>query len=558
MKGYRKGYSPPKREDMAGRRKKLTVQAVLDKPYADLSSRGIRSEVVEHFNIRMDRSLEDGITPTAYYFPYYDQQGKLCGWKVKDLTVPKHDDFHYTTIGKVGVDCKLFGQQEAEGIRRKHKAVVLVEGELDVPSVYQAALDCVANTNYAGMEPFVVGLNCGCPNAVESIIHNQAFIESFDKVVLAFDADAASPKELKRGVVRGKEATEAVAAHLMGRSIHVAQQPEGCKDANDALLEGRIRDLYNNYFFASTPYKAEKILTAADVSLEKLLEPKPEGFYVETMPELMKLLHGFHKNTLTVVTSLSGIGKSTVVGEIAYCLAQAGARVGMIFLEEQETETMQRIMARYCEVPFNAFKADPLSVTTREQATEAYEWMKEGQRFVFMDHFGSIPVNELMSHIRYFHRVHKVDFLFLDHLSMVVSGHLGDNERKDLDILMTELAAYVASNDLGVIAVCHLNRDAKDAMKGLGRIEEPVWIQVKKEDLKGSSSLEQLAWVILGIDFEFRPDRKRGRIRMTALKNRPWGSLGEGDILRMNETTGVLEDASDGAHGEDFDEDIEF
>ena len=128
---------------------------------------------------------------------------------------------------------------------------------------------------------------------------------------------------------------------------------------------------------------------------------------------------------------------------------------------------------------------------------------------------------------------------------MLVSGLATTDERKMLDIVMTELAAFCASHDVGIIAVSHLNRGVAEEFKPpKGQENEPFFINVKKESLRGSASLEQLSWVIIGVEPEIMPDKSRGRVRLTVLKNRPWGHLGWADVLKMNEDTGVLESAS--------------
>lgn len=551
--GYTRGRKDHRQEDNLKGRPKQTVKSISSLPYADMEERGIRPEVVEHFNVRMSRSEEDGFTPTAYYFPYYDGKGVLCGWKKKDLTLAKNDSYHYTTIGKQGVSCMLFGQREAQHVERKRKLLVVCEGEVDTLSVYQIAVDKVAGTKYAGMEPFVVSLSSGTANAVENIIHNQAFIEGFEKVVLAFDADESTPKEKSKGIIRGKECTELVANHLMGENVYVASQPEGCKDANEALLEGgkSLSQLYSNYFFEAEPYRAEKIITPHEVSFEEIIAERPEGVRVDGFPKLMDMICGFRRRELSVITSLSGSGKSSVVSSWAYSLAKNGFKVGMIFLEEEDRDTIQRVLAHRLEVPYNKFRKAPLKYKTQEEIREAYEWM--GDKYVFLDHFGSLRTEELLNKIKMMMYMYKVDFIILDHLSMVISGNKTDNERKDMDVLMTELAAFVASNDVGILAVSHLNRSAADEMKGISQLKEPMWVKVKKENMRSSSALEQLSWMVFGIDLEIMPDRRRGRIRLTCLKNRPHGILGEADIVQMNPQTGVIESAE-----EDFEGAIDF
>lgn len=521
---------------------KESVASILQLPFADFSSRGIRPEIVEKFNVRASLSEEDGLTQQAWYFPYYNQKGKLCGWKRRDLTKDKEERGHFTTIGKVGVNCKMFGQEHAEAIQRARKRLMIVEGEPDVMAAYQALVDNVKGTKYEGMEPFIVSISCGTANAVESVQHNLEFIDSFETIVLGFDNDQAeTPKEIRDGIKRGKEATDDVASSLMRDNIVVVEYAEGMKDPNEYLIAGRSKELAQTLQFAKKKFVAERVVLGSDIKFEDVIAPREYGAMVGSFPKLMNKIGGFRKRELTVLTSMSGVGKSTVTSEIAYCLGEHGYRVGLIFLEEETRETLQRLIARKLNVNYNKFKFEPQKYASEDKIKEAYDWAVDNGRFVFLDHFGSLQVETLMNKIKSMVYINKVDYIILDHLTLVVSGNATNDERKMLDICLTELAAFVASNDVGILAISHLNRDAAQELKGISKIEQPMWVKVKKEDMRGSSSLEALAWIVLGLDVEFMPDRTRGRVRLTCLKNRPFGLLGEADTFKMNNETGLLE-----------------
>ena len=62
-----------------------------------------------------------------------------------------------------------------------------------------------------------------------------------------------------------------------------------------------------------------------------------------------------------------------------------------------------------------------------------------------------------------------------------------------------------------------------------------------KESMRGSAALEQLSWIVLGLEPQIMPDRSRGNVRLVVLKNRPWSYLGVADEFNMNERTGLLE-----------------
>lgn len=516
-----------------------SVKSPLQLPYAEMPERNIRRETCEWFGVRM--SVDDQGFPHSYYFPYYDKKGILTGWKVRDLTKDKHDPFHFTTIGKVGVDCQMFGQNVANtGVR----TLYITEGEIDCMAAWQAMRDGVkGHPKWGDLKPAVISPQCGTANAAESAVHNEKFIKSFQTIVLAFDNDEATEREYKKGIRRGKEATDEVAAVLMSDNLRVLKYEEGMKDAANYLEENRWQDLNRLLMTKGEPYVAEKIVTAGQYSIEEIYRPKPKGVMIPSFPLLSEKIRGFRPREMTVVTALSGIGKSSIVSEIAFALGDAGKRVGMMFLEEEDRETIQRLTARKLKINYNKFKFSPFKYASPEQLQEVKDWIDD--KYVFLDHFGSLRIDMLLNKMKTMLFLHKVDFIILDHLSMVVSGLDTKDERKELDRAMTELAAFAASHDVGIIVVSHLNRDGADDIRNNRKRDEPVWVRVRKEDLRGSAAIEQLSWIVLGIEAEIMPDRTRGRVRLTILKNRPTGFLGEADTVRMDDTTGLFYDASD-------------
>jgi replicative DNA helicase len=512
-------------------------------PIADLSARGIKKETAEKYGVRMSISVEDGKTPTAHYFPYYDQTGKLSGYKKRDLTVPKDHDYHFTSIGKVSVDCKLFGQPYAENLPRKKNNIIITEGEYDALAYFQAAVDQVAgHKTFAGLEPFVVSISLGTGNAIDSVLHNKDFVDLFDKTTLLFDNDKATDAERKKKIKKGKDAVQDVAVALMKDNVYVAEIPSGYKDACDMLQDQKIKELVSLAAFDAKKFVGEKIVTAGSITLDELFEERQEGVYVDAFPSLMKKIHGFRTRELVLLTAPSNVGKSFVCSEFAYSFLEAGETVGFMMLEETGKETVQRMLARKLKVNYNVFKDKPLAVATKEQIEEARNWLTKDRNCFLLDHFGSIPIDELMNKIKSFVHIHKCRYIILDHLSIVISGSKVADERKELDMVMTELATFCAANDVCIIAVSHINRsNAGESKPPKGKEDEPYWVSVSKESMRGSSSLEQLSWIILALEPQVMPDKQRGNVRLTVLKNRPWSYLGIADEFNMNEQTGLLE-----------------
>lgn len=527
---------------------KETVKEILEYPFSSCRERGIKKSTVEKFGVRASFCEKDGKTVTAFYFPSVNARGETTGFMKQDLTKSKDERGHWIAVGKVGVNNKLFGQDVAEKIGRKHTNFTVTEGQWDCLSVYQSQLKSLEGTKYEGQEPFVVSIPLGTKNATESMLHNKDFVKSFEGMTIFFDDDHCTPEELKKGIMRGKEACEAVASAFIGEiNLYSVQPVHGYKDANDYLQD------YNKVFssldeaqdklaklvqFERKPLVTEKIIKASDISLEEIMTPREKGVMLDDFPMLMEKIQGFRKRELVVLTSPSGVGKSSITSKMASAFLDAGERVGMAYLEEETKETVQRLIAERLKVNYLKFKSNPLSVATEEQIKVAYDFVANQERLTLLSHFGSMPINELMQKVKHMYFIEGCNWIIIDHITLIVSGADVVDERREIDTVMTELASFCASHDVCVILVSHINRsNSSQFLAPKGKEDVPYWVRVTKESLRGSSSLEALSWIILGLEPQIMPDRSRGNVRFTVLKNRPWGSLGEADEFRIDQDT---------------------
>ena len=162
-----------------------------------------------------------------------------------------------------------------------------------------------------------------------------------------------------------------------------------------------------------------------------------------------------------------------------------------------------------------------------------------------------MPIDSLMSKVKHMVLVEGCKYILLDHLSMVVSGSEVENERKELDMVMTALASFCAANSVHLIVVCHINRsDSQQFLPPKGKEGEPFWVNVRKESARGSAALEQCSWNILSIEPEILPDFSRGRVRIKVLKTRFGDSLGIADVFTLDpDTWEVMLDTSEDSLG---------
>jgi len=149
-----------------------------------------------------------------------------------------------------------------------------------------------------------------------------------------------------------------------------------------------------------------------------------------------------------------------------------------------------------------------------------------------MRHWGSLQVDVLKQKMLYFAKALAVDFIILDHCSMVVAGSDVD-ERKDLDRLFESMTQIVVETNVGIIPIIHLRRvQGKRFNKG---------DEVELTDLRGSAGAEQMSFNVWALERNQQTeDGNKDLVKLRVLKNRAIGFTGLADVLRYDHQTGRL------------------
>ena len=267
--------------------------------------------------------------------------------------------------------------------------------------------------------------------------------------------------------------------------------------------------------------------TLSTLEIEKVGPGLYYGFTLEGSDRLFLLEDG----TVTHNT--------TACKEIGYDLVKKGEAVGHIFLEETVEKTQQSYIALDNNVPLPRFREDPNCIQ-REDAEKSYRELIDNGRTMWVCHMGSMKPDSVIKTMEWM-AVRGMKYIILDHISMVFSGTETQNERKEIDMLMTKLAAFVVATGVHVIAVSHIKRVAYSPPKDKdGSVKYPHWVEVGVDAARGSGAFEQIAFNIIALEPEKLEDGSRGRLRTKVLKNREWGWLGVGDVLTMHPSTGRL------------------
>ncbi|GAB5503469.1 DnaB-like helicase C-terminal domain-containing protein [Pyruvatibacter sp.] len=406
----------------------------------------------------------------------------------------------------------LFGQQ----LWSKGKKLVVTEGEIDCMSVSQVQ----------GHKWPTVSVPNGAGGAPNDLKHNLEYLNAYDEIILMFDGDDV-----------GRAAAEKAAQALPPGKAYIAYLPDG-EDPNSLLQAGKGKSIIDAIWQAK-PYRPDGIVAGADLTLEDIQKANAEG-YALPYERLQEKLRGLRKQELTLLTAGSGIGKSTLAREIAYHLHKFhGLTIGNVYLEESTTKTAQGYIAIDNDVSLGNLRANP-SILSEEQWAASMEKVIN-ERMYFYDHFGSLESTHLLDKLRFMAVGLGVDFIILDHISIVVSGQTAssEGERRDIDILMTRLRSLVEETGVGIIAIVHLKQPEGKAHEEGGR--------VTLSQLRGSGSLKQLSDNVIALERDQQDEDGEHLSTIRVLKNREFGFTGEAGEVQFIPDTGRLLPAEDGA-----------
>lgn len=407
---------------------------------------------------------------------------------------------------------KFLGDAKNSGLYGQHlfapggKYLVITEGELD----------CLSVSQVQGNKWPVVSVPNGASGAAKSIRKELDFVSSFETVVIMFDMDEP-----------GRAAAKEVASLLKPGQAKIAEM--SAKDASELLQKGLNAEI-TKAFWDAKPYRPDGIINAAEL-WDKIKQPKQVGIPYP-WEGLTKKTYGIRKGELVVLTAGSGVGKSAVVREIAYDLMNRGNRIGMLMLEESVERTAEGFVGLHLNKPIHITRDG----VTEDELKAAFDATTGSGRLWLYDHFGSVSAGNLLDRIRYLSVGCQCDFVILDHISIAVSDSTandGEDERKLIDRLMTQLRSLVEELKIGLFVISHLRRPNGDRGHEQGAM-------TSLSQLRGSHAIAQLADFVIGLERDQQNEETRHQTTVRVLKNRFSGDTGEASTLYYDSASGRL------------------
>ncbi len=455
--------------------KEHTIVESSNVSYEYISNRGISSDTMNHYGAYTKLSNS---SPTEIYFPFgsYTQ-------------IRGHNNKNISTIGN-GDDIKLFGQDSFGA--GSAKAVTVTEGAYDALSVYQ-----MLGSKYPAVSVR------SSSTARRDCERSRSYLNSFDQIYLCFDGDEAGQRAAK----------EVASLFDVNKVFHV--QLSKYKDANEYLQAGDAKE-FTNVWWNSKKFMPKGIVSDYKAIENILAAEGQKSIASYPFPTLESFTYGIRLGELVLFTALEKVGKTEVLRAIEYHLLKTtDENIGIIHLEEQEKRSVQGLVGYELGIPCHL----PDSGSSVADQLEAYRKItKKDGRLHFYTHFGSDDPDTILDIIRYLVAVCHCKFVFLDHITLLVTGQEESDERKKLDYVSTRLAEMTRELNFTLFLVSHVNDNGQT---------------------RGSRNIGKVADLLLHLDrdIESPSEDTRNTTRLTCRGNRFAGTTGPAGELSFDRTT---------------------
>jgi replicative DNA helicase len=303
------------------------------------------------------------------------------------------------------------------------------------------------------------------------------------------------------------------ASHIIQGAYEVPADPEGYADES----EGRI-------YSVSRRHERDVIVSLSELvnqSLEDLerihertgLVGVPTGFR-----DLDQTLQGLQKGNLIIVAARPGIGKSSLITNIARNIAvQYQEPVALFSLEMSRVEIGMRLLCAEARVQWHKVRAGMVAAEEWSRISDAAAVLDPAPLYIVDS--GNTTIVDLRAKARRLKSRQGLGVLIVDYLQLMTSHQRVDNRQQEVAEISRSLKLLAKELDVPIIAVSQLNRDP----------ERRTDKKPQLADLRESGALEQDADIVLFIHRDPLSEEvdKKGLAEIIIAKHRngPLGKL---------------------------------
>ena len=411
--------------------------------------RGLIEDTIEHFRLGYDE------TRNAISIPIF-KRGELVNIKYRFLE-PKQIKYS----SERNAESWIFNEDGInEGIKKE--AVLIVEGEFDLMSIYQSGIRNVISSSSGkdGYAPWI------------------ELLDLVKKVYIALDNDTP-----------GRETSLKMSGRIgVEKSLEV-RYPEGIKDANE-FFKTHTKEEFKDLIRNAVPFYRYQFKGMGDI-INSIRTKKDGVVKTEFLPKVE-----MEKDWLVMLSGKTNSGKTSYILNIAEDLTNKKLPV-LVFPFERGIETVGK---RFLQVKLNKTMVD-IGYMNDE------EWDKTIEECIDLPIYFAMPKkDDIINTIVKAKRIFDIKVVIVDHLDYIIR-HTNGNKENEISNTLQELKRVAEEHGIIMMVVTHVRK-----------VEAPGSMLKKKatmEDLKGSSSLYQDPEVVAMLDGD-----ESGKLEVTIVKNK--------------------------------------
>jgi twinkle protein len=329
----------------------------------------------------------------------------------------------------------------------------------------------------------VVSIPTGAQGAKKALGKHLEYLEKFEEIVLMFDMDEAGQDAI----------AECIPLFTPGKA-KVATIP--VKDANEMLKDGRDSELLSAIWNAKAP-TYEGVFSGEDVvDMPMTCYEVTTRFPWATMNSWT---YGMREHEMYAYGAGTGIGKTDTLKTIIAELVTQGIKVGTILLEEPDLAlTLTTVAGKVdqCLYHIPGDHIDPVQMAETKHRIAPYLSLYKTN--------GDLDIDSTLSLIRYLVLSCGCKHVFLDHITAIMDGYIGD-QLQGMKILMKSLNDLNKELPFTLHYVSHLRKgsDSKKTSEEGGR--------VTIDDFSGGKAATQYANFVFGIERNQQADEEEDR-----------------------------------------------
>ena len=435
------------------------------KPSLKWSERNISQAVTNFYDVTVEYDSVE--------FPY-------CSDGVQVATKYRDSSKNFKTSGDFSI-ADMFGVHTMAKAKNFElgNTVIITEGEADALAAFQIANRIKPTSDTISLKRTLVpafSIKSGVASAERDIKANLEMLERFERVFICFDSDD-----------QGKVASEKVARLFSPGKARIVnlELKDSCEYTSKNMQQEFMSHLKDAIIY--TPSGIENASNNFDrLWSEQNLESIP--FPWEKLQE--KTL-GIRPLEIVTWAAGTGVGKSSFLRELQhYYIKNNDFNIGIIALEESIDRTRRGILS--IEANDKLHLNEVFGKYSKEDIKVFFDKTLGTDKVYLYDHFGSMDCEDLLNRVRYMVVGLDCKVIFIDHLSILISGLDIQDERKAIDRTMTMLRQLTQETGCAIHLVTHLRRMNSDRSHEDGA-------EINLSHLRGSHGISQVSDTVIAL-----------------------------------------------------------